>query len=320
MTELPLISVALCTYRGERFLRQQLDSILAQDYPRLEVVAVDDASGDGTPGILEACAARDPRVRFHRNPANLGFVRNFERAFGLCRGELVAPADQDDVWLPHKLRVMQRALGASPAVACDSEIVDEQGRVREQRMSARFHVAPVSDAASFAFENRISGHAFLFRRELLDLALPVPEGLYHDWWLGFVASCAGRIEVCDEVLVRHREHERSVTRDPEYALGRAPPRGGSRLAAIAGVEHRLRAFAAFPRSPDPTFYASLLRLWLSWEEQLVSPRLAAFLLRHRHRLFAFRRDERLRHARLALQYLWGLRLKRALNPRAYGAG
>lgn len=319
MADLPLISVALCTYNGERFLREQVESVLAQDYPHLEVVAVDDASRDETFAILEEYAARDRRVRVYRNAANLGFVRNFEKAFGLCRGELVAPADQDDVWLPSKLRTMVEALGGSPAVYCDSEVVDELGRGRQRRLSTRFRMAPVSDAASFVFWNRISGHAMVFRRELLETALPVPDGCYHDWWLGFVAACVGRIEFCDQALVRYREHSGAVTQGPGKTLGLGPDGGGgTRLAAIAGVERRLRAFAAFPEAPDREWFATAHRLWLGWQEQLLCPRLAAFLLRHRHRLFGFRPDERLRHARLALGHLWGLRLKRLLNPRAYG--
>ncbi|HSB19217.1 MAG TPA: glycosyltransferase family 2 protein [Anaeromyxobacteraceae bacterium] len=317
MPDLPLISVALCTYEGERFLREQLESLLAQDYPHLEIVAVDDASRDGTHALLRSYAARDPRLRVHRNAANLGLVRNFETAFRLCRGDLVAPCDQDDVWMPSKLSAMQAALGDAPAVYCDSEIVDEAGRPQGRRLSGRFRMAPVLDPASFLLVNCISGHALLFRRELLGRALPVPEGVLHDWWLAFAACCAGRIEYCDRVLVRYRHHARASTQGRWKGTAPEPPRAGRKLATAVAVEARLRAFAAYPAAPDPVFFETALRLWLGWKEHFVSPRLVAFLLRHRRRIFGFRPDERARHVRYALRYLWGLRLKRLLRPRAY---
>ena len=189
----PLISVALCTYDGERFLRPQLDSLLGQDHEALEVVAVDDASLDGTWAILEAYAARDPRLRVFRNPENLGFRRNFERAMGLCRGELIAPSDQDDVWRSEKLRRLSAALGNAAAIYCDSELIDAQGQPLGRRLSQLLPMGPIDDPATLLFDNCVSGHALLFRRSLLERALPVPEGVFHDWWLAFVAAGAGGV-------------------------------------------------------------------------------------------------------------------------------
>lgn len=319
MPDLPLISVALCTYEGERFLREQLDSVLAQDYPFLEVVAVDDASRDGTHALLQSYAARDPRLRVHRHPENLGLNRNFEAAFRLCRGDLVAPCDQDDVWMPSKLSALQATLGEAPAVYCDSEIIDERGRPRRRRLSARFRMAPVDDPASFLLENCISGHALLFRRELLREALPIPEGVLYDWWLSFAACCAGRIAFCDRVLVRYRHHPGAVTQGRWKEPHPAPLPAGRKLVTVRAVEARLRAFAAYPRAHDPQFFATALRLWLEWKGHFVSLRFPGFLLRRRHRIFGFRPDARGRHLRFALRYLWGLRLKQLLRPRAYAA-
>ena len=97
---MPLISVALTTFNGERFLRPQLDSLLAQDYRHFELVVVDDGSQDSSYSILQEYAARDSRLRCFRNERNLGFLQNFTKAFSLCEGELIAPCDQDDLWLP----------------------------------------------------------------------------------------------------------------------------------------------------------------------------------------------------------------------------
>lgn len=317
MPGLPLISVALCTYNGARFLPAQLDSLLAQDYPELEVVAFDDASSDGTFEVLQGCAARDPRLRVHRNPANLGFRRNFEGALRACRGELIAPCDQDDVWRPDKLRRMERALGVRAAVFCDSLLVDERGEPLG-RLSGRIPMRDFEDPAQFLFGNRVSGHALLVRREVVERAAPFPERLFHDWWLAFVAAGAGGIGYLDEPLVQYRQHPGAVT----DTVGARQP-GGPRFPGYAriraeGVEERLRAFAAFPGEAQELF-VELLGLWEGWKRQLLSPRLALFLLHHRQRFFVFRQREPSRRVTGALDYLWGLRARRLVRPQAYGS-
>lgn len=311
----PLISVALCTYNGARFLRAQLDSVLSQDYPSLEVAAFDDASTDGTFDILEAYASRDSRLHPYRNHVNLGFRRNFEGALRACRGELIAPCDQDDVWRGDKLRLLADRLGSHAAIYCDSLLVDEQKRPLG-RLSERIPMRRFDDPAAFLFGNRVSGHAMLLRRAVVEQAVPFPEGLFHDWWLAFVAAGAGGIEYLPEPLVEYRQHGAAVT-DTVKARhpGGAAPRGYARARA-EGVEERLRAFAALRREGQELFQ-ELLSLWEAWNDQLLSPRLALFLFRHRHRFFVFRRDEARRQVTAALDHLLGLRLRRLLRPGAY---
>jgi glycosyltransferase involved in cell wall biosynthesis len=318
MAPAPLISIALCTYNGERFLRPQLESLLGQDHAELEVVAVDDGSRDGTVAILEEYARRDPRVRLHRNPENLGLRRNFERALGLCRGELVAPCDQDDVWRADKLRVLSASLGDAAAIYHDSELIDEQGQPLGRRTSQMYSTGPITDPLGFLFGNPVSGHAMLFRRSLLERALPVPEGMFHDWWLAFVAATQGGIAWCGEPLVLYRQHASSVTdiaRRRRARLGRRPR--GRALARLKAAECRLRACAGFLKGRDGAIAAEVLRLWLMQQERFCCWALARLALRHRDRLFALHRPGRVRRVREALALGWGLRLKRLLLPRAY---
>src|SRR5882762_9087557 len=98
------ISIAMCTYNGARYLREQLDSIAAQTRPPSELIVCDDNSLDETREIVAGFAASAPfPVRLGVNEQNLGSIRNFERAIKLCEGDLIALSDQDDVWLPEKL-------------------------------------------------------------------------------------------------------------------------------------------------------------------------------------------------------------------------
>src|SRR5258708_37621369 len=99
-----LLSVAMCTYNGARFLPEQLESIAAQTKLPDELVVCDDRSTDGSVEIIRSFAQRAPfEIRLDINANNLGSTKNFEKAIGLCQGEIIALADQDDVWCPQKL-------------------------------------------------------------------------------------------------------------------------------------------------------------------------------------------------------------------------
>lgn len=310
----PLISIALCTYNGERFLRPQLDSLLAQDYAHFEVVAVDDASTDGTAQILADYARRDPRFRCRRNPRNLGIHGNFERALRDCRGELIAMCDQDDIWLPDKLSVLVEALLDSGALLAysDSELIDEQGNILGRRIFSSARIEAYGDPVHYVYGHLCSGHATLLRREVVDKAMPIPVQIYHDWWLAFVAASSGRIVYVDRCLVRYRRHGDSITFCIEQAM---EERGrGFRARQLGREEARLACFAAFP-GREQGFLREFLRLWRKRNNAIIAPGLTAFVLRHRRRLFPNEApSQRVRHA---LKCFWGLRLKRWLEPHRY---
>ena len=92
-----MISIAMATYNGELFIREQLDSILTQTLSDWELIVCDDGSTDNTLSILQEYANNDSRIKIYQNETNLGFKRNFEKAIGLCSGEYIALCDQDDI-------------------------------------------------------------------------------------------------------------------------------------------------------------------------------------------------------------------------------
>jgi glycosyltransferase involved in cell wall biosynthesis len=216
-SERPLVSIAMATWNGARFLREQLDSIYAQDWPNLEVVATDDASTDGTAEILAEYAG-SRGLRFEVNPRRLGLIANFERAISLCRGEYVALADQDDLWKPHKISTLVARLGvATLAYGNIQEYVDAAGRpgfAEEFEPIVRFARAHGSGHPTryLLAENWVVSHSILFRRELIAHALPIPPHQpYHDGWLALVASKLGGLAFVDERLQVYRRHEGSLT-------------------------------------------------------------------------------------------------------------
>lgn len=204
----PLISIALCVYNGERYLREQLDSILAQDGVRIEVVAVDDQSSDGSLALLQDYAARDPRIRVHENDTNLGHLRSFDRAMSLCTGPLIAPSDQDDIWHPQKLQRLLAALGDSDLAYCDSEYIDSDGNKLGRSISDDLDAMHAGrDPLRFVFQNTVSGHALLVRREVFEASRPFPDLLYHDWWLAMRAAAGHGVVYVDAPLVQFRRHD-----------------------------------------------------------------------------------------------------------------
>ncbi len=297
----PLVSVALCTYNGTRFLAGQLESLLGQDYPAFEIVAVDDASSDDTLAILENFRRRDSRLRVHRNSVNLGLNRNFERAFGLCRGDLIAPCDQDDIWLPQKLSALVERIRGAQLAYCDSELVDERGKPLGHRVSDRVTMYSGEDPAVFALYNCVSGHAALFRRGVLEHARPFPEERYYDWWLAFVAASLGRVEFVDRCLVQFRRHSLSTS-------------------GFAGIDPQARLLSAKPgpwfdrlrriESPRRSLLTEMHRLSQARSRQVVSFRLPLLLYRHRHALFRLRRGGEWRNARRVMRYFWGRRYRK----------
>mgnify|MGYP006280156079 CR=1 FL=1 len=201
------ISVAIATYNGAQFLDAQLASILQQSLPVSEVVVSDDCSTDGSREVVSAWVERDPRVVLIESSENVGFIKNFERALRACRGELVALSDQDDLWMPEKMRLLTDALGKADLAVSDGIIVDQALNSTGRTIGERFGGgAEATRLDALLLSPRFPGHTMLFTRELLQKALPFPEGIAHDWWLSLVAAAEGGIAYSPELLVLHRQH------------------------------------------------------------------------------------------------------------------
>ncbi len=312
MNAAPLISVALCTYNGERYLAAQLTTLLTQSWPNLEIVVMDDHSSDGTWAILESFAAQDGRLRIERNSHNLGIVANFAKALSACRGAYIAPCDQDDLWLPHKLTRLHGIIQDKSLAYCDSELIDADGRPVGMKVSDRLNMVSGQSSVSFAFWNCVSGHAMLFTRELLDQAQPMPMLRYHDWWLAFVAASRGGIAYLNEALVQYRQHQDAQT-NIARAGGRPneAPRGA--VAVYTDRARWLSQLASLP-GPDQGYLVELSRLWQRREREWFSPALVQHLASRKAEVMAINR--RASFAGFALKQFWGLRTKQLLEPQA----
>lgn len=206
----PLVSVVMATYNGERFIGEQLESILTQTYTNLEVVIVDDGSTDQSYTILETYAAKDTRIRLFRNEYNLGYVKNFERGLSLAKGEFIAPSDQDDLWLPHKIQFLLERIGDSAIIYANSSLIDEHGNRMGKKLSDVKRLTTFNDCLNYTIGNSAPGHGMLIRKEIVTACFPLPTMIPHDYWLGFIATFYSELTYVDEVLVLYRQHGANV--------------------------------------------------------------------------------------------------------------
>jgi glycosyltransferase involved in cell wall biosynthesis len=206
----PLISVALCTYNGERYIQEQIDSIVSQSYENIEIIILDDNSTDGTVDLVKSY--KDIRLKVHINDQNIGFNKNFQKCLSLCTGEYICISDQDDIWLPDKVSKLYSTLGGSIMAYSDSKLIDYNGDTLHISMSSllKTKFENIASPLQLIFRNTISGHSMIFHRKLLLYALPVPNDFFYDWWLAYTAAAIDQIKYCESALVSHRQHSSSV--------------------------------------------------------------------------------------------------------------
>ena len=208
---LPEVSVALCTYNGERFLPDQLESILNQDYANItEIVCVDDNSSDDTWEILQEYANKYSVIKIFHNDSNLGFNKNFEKAITLTTKQYIAIADQDDIWYQHKITKLVEAIKNNLMSYSDNEYIDSKGNPLGKRFSDFRNLKTCTSCLNFVLYNGISGHTAMINRELLKYALPFSDVISFDYWLAFHATQYGIIPYVNESLVGYRQHENNV--------------------------------------------------------------------------------------------------------------
>ena len=216
------IDVVLPTYNGVRYLEAQIASIHNQTLRPERVLLRDDGSSDGTQALISQLQQRyGTWLQVLPADGNLGCTANVNRLLQATTAPYVALADQDDLWLPHKLEqslVLMKRLEACHGnthpllVHSDLELVDEAGKPMGCRYLQRQRLDPQrTEPAELALTNVVTGCTALFNRALLGRALPIPpQALMHDWWLALVATSFGRIELLSHPTVLYRQHSLNV--------------------------------------------------------------------------------------------------------------
>jgi glycosyltransferase involved in cell wall biosynthesis len=123
-----MISIAMATYNGENYIREQIDSILNQTYQEFELIICDDCSTDSTWTILQEYEKKDHRINCQLNEKNIGFVKNFEKAIRLSQGEYIAFSDQDDIWTSDHLEILLATIGKNQLCCGNYLFMDANGK------------------------------------------------------------------------------------------------------------------------------------------------------------------------------------------------
>jgi glycosyltransferase involved in cell wall biosynthesis len=208
---LPLVSIAVCTYNGQKYLREQLDTLVFQTYKNIEIVVVDDCSSDQTTSILQEYKTNHENFTYIANEINLGYAKNFEKAIGLCKGKYISLSDQDDIWALDKIEIQVAEIGQHALVYHDSKCIDEQGNEMKQNLSDVYRLYQGKSSLPFLCYNSVSGHSMLFDRDLIPFLLPFDKRFFHDRWIAFIAAERGGIKLLNQKLVSYRQHNRSIT-------------------------------------------------------------------------------------------------------------
>ena len=210
------IDILLATYNGEKYLKEQIDSILSQTYSNFRLIISDDCSQDKTRDILKEYEEKDNRITVYLQENNLGYVKNFEFLLSKVENEVYMLSDQDDVWLPDKVEKTYKKMKQEDAdlVFTDLEVVNENLETiypsyNDYMLLTRKIKKYKDDLRMQYLYNCITGCTLLAKKRFLSATLPIPTDskyVIHDSWIGLVVSLHGKVEYLDEKTIKYRQH------------------------------------------------------------------------------------------------------------------
>lgn len=204
-----MISVCLATYNGAKYLLQQLDSILPQLSTQDELLISDDGSTDETLSIIEGCRNTNV-VIFKNNFENP--VKNFEFLFNQAQGNIIVPCDQDDVWLPNKLKIVRAHLEGKvlAAILMNADLIDGQGKNLNKTTFQKWGTR--LGFTKNLMRNTYMGSSMAFTADISNIALPFPEKIaMHDWYLGLLIERIGHLKMDAQIAMQYRLHSNNAS-------------------------------------------------------------------------------------------------------------
>ena len=221
--------VLLSTFNGETYLEEQLKSLLAQSYEKLNILVRDDGSSDKTKSILDLYRKKYPsKIQvIEDEKGNLGSKRSFEILMTNSKSQFIAFCDQDDVWIPKKIENAIDALNSikhteTKLYCSDVSVVDENLKILNKSYFQKhlfLNKKNITKINKIAFRNFAIGATLVITRNLKEISLPVSsQALMHDWWVLINAAHYGEIYVDENVSMFYRQHKNNVIGSPENKL------------------------------------------------------------------------------------------------------
>ena len=232
------ISVCIASYNGEKYIKEQISSILPQLDKNDEIIISDDSSNDKTIEIIKSF--NDSRIVLLEKQTFHSHVYNFENALKHAKGKYIFLSDQDDIWLSHKLDTMLTLLKKHDLVLSDAIIVDDSMHILNDSFFTFNHSR--KGFTKNLYKNSYLGCCMGFNRYILDKALPFPKDInMHDWWIGLIAEVYGDVCFCDEKLIQYRRHENTLTTIENKSSNSFFKKIGFRVSMIKGLLlHKLK--------------------------------------------------------------------------------
>ena len=280
--EKPLVSVVLGTYNGEKYLAEQLESILKQTYRPMELIISDDASVDGTRQVLKKYE-NNPLIRIFYQEKNLGLTKNFSFTALQARGELIAFSDQDDIWMPHKIEKLVEEREDYHLVYSNSMLVDEEGRSMNKKLSDLKKMYTGNDSRGYIMYSCVWGHTMMISKKLVQKSLPMPDSVNHDIWLTYMAFLNGGIKYVDEVLTHYRRNSFSISQP--LALKRSE---GGKIDLNAVFKEKLQwieLMEQYEREEYKPFYQQFRKLYALKQKRYYVFSLFFYMLKHQKDIF-----------------------------------
>lgn len=221
-----MISIAMTTYNGSKYISEQIKSIQNQTISDFELIICDDCSSDDTVKIINEFQKKDSRISLHCNAHNLGFKKNFEQAVKLCHGDYIALCDQDDVWTDNHLEILLSGIGDNLVISGNNELVDQNlNSLHKDFFSSNLFSLkkyPVPDKILkkiLLSGNCFQGASMLLKKEIIPIYLPIPETIkYHDSWLSALACSLNSFTVTNSIVTKYRQHQAQVTAGDKETL------------------------------------------------------------------------------------------------------
>lgn len=213
-----LISIAMATYNGEKYIKKQLQSIFKQDYQNYELIISDDCSTDSTISIIKDFIKQNKNITLIQNSKNLGFKKNFQIAITHCKGEYIALCDQDDIWENNHLSKLLNNIKNKNISCSNSILIDKNDKKQNILMNQVLHLQslPKDNNDLFTYllfgNNFIQGSTCLIEANFLKKCLPIPEEInYHDRWFAIQASLNNGINYTFDPTLNYRQHDTNIT-------------------------------------------------------------------------------------------------------------
>jgi glycosyltransferase involved in cell wall biosynthesis len=216
------LSVAMCTYNGEKYIKEQLESILNQTTTINEIIICDDGSNDKTTSLIEIIQKGNPnKISLYKNHVNLGSTKNFEKAINLCSGDFIFLSDQDDIWKENKVeKVIQHFIKnpSTEAVFTNGNLINEKNEkisthtlwdsvfFIENQLKKPINLFKLISSK----RNMVTGATLCIKKETKDFILPFPDikKYYHDEWISIIIASRKKLDYLTDELISYRIHSK----------------------------------------------------------------------------------------------------------------